>query len=164
MHQLFALDAATGQLASSDTPPERLVERVYAVLPAEAVEWGRERGVDIGYRVLGVGSGKLKALKTKHETRIQLIITSPHQGSVYRLDPTLPRADQRIEIAARASDGVSVASLTLYVDEEPLATIAAPPYRFLWPLAPGEHTIAAVGYDTAGIRLESEPVHITVIN
>jgi len=94
----------------------------------------------------------------------QLIITSPHQGSVYGLDPALPREDQRIEVAARASDGVRVASLTLYVDEGPLANFAAPPYRAMWPLAAGEHTIIAIGYDTAGDRLESQPVHITVIN
>jgi len=31
-------------------------------------------------------------------------------------------------------------------------------------LEPGEHTIAAVGYDPEGNRLESQPVHITVIN
>ena len=98
------------------------------------------------------------------DSSFQLIITSPHEGSVYRLDPVLPRDDQRIEVAARADDGVSVASLTLYVDEEPLASFAASPYRVMWPLVPGAHTIAAVGYDSAGNRLESEPVHITVVN
>ena len=95
-------------------------------------------------------------------SNFQLIVTSPHQGSVYRLDPALPQDDQRIEVAARASDEVSVASLTIYVNEEPLASVGASPYRAMWPLAPGAHTIAAVGYDTAGNRLESQPVHITV--
>jgi 1A family penicillin-binding protein len=159
MHQLFALDATTGQLASPDTPPEQTVERVYTVLPAEAVEWGREQGLDIGYWILEARSrNQLSA------SSFQLIITSPHQGSVYRLDPALPQNDQRIEVAARASDDVSVASLTIYVDEEPLVTIAASPYRALWSLAPGAHTISAIGYDTAGNRLESQPVHITIIN
>jgi 1A family penicillin-binding protein len=163
MHQLFALDAATGQLASADTPPERIVERVYTVLPAEAMEWGRERRMEIGW-ILKTGS-------TKHETQdqppasgSQLVITSPHQGSVYRLDPTLPLKDQRIEVAARASDGLSVAGLTIYVDGEPLVGFVAPPYRIMWPLEPGEHIIVAMGYDAMGNRLESQPVHITVIN
>ena len=92
----------------------------------------------------------------------QLIITSPHQGSVYRLDPALPRDDQRIEVAVRAGDGVSVGRITIYVDEEPLADFVSPSYRAMWPLAPGEHVIVAVGYDPAGNRLESQPVHITV--
>ena len=97
-------------------------------------------------------------------SNFQLIITSPHQGSVYRLDPALPQDDQRIEVAARAGNGVSVGRITIYVDEEPLASFAVPPYRVLWPLAPGEHIITAVGYDPAGNRLESGPVHITVVN
>lgn len=164
MHRLFQLDAATGQLASSDTPPERIVERVYTVLPAEAVEWGRERELGMGNWLLETGSWKLEIRGQLSASSFQLIITSPHEGSVYRLDPALPREDQRIEIAARASDGVSVDRVTIYVDEEPLASFTAPPYRVMWPLAPGEHTITAVGYDPAGNRLESEPVHITVIN
>jgi 1A family penicillin-binding protein len=164
MHQLFALDAVTGQLAVSDTPPERIVEYVSTVLPAEAVEWGRERGLDIGYWILEAGNRNQATRNAKLETRNPLIITSPHEGSVYRLDPALPRSDQRIEIAARAGDGVSVDRLTLYVDEEPLVSFAVSPYRAMWPLAPGEHAITAVGYDSAGNRLESQPVHITVTN
>ncbi len=176
MHQLFALDAATGQPASSDTSAERIVERVYTLQPAEAVEWGRERGVGIGYWVLDIGDWKMEDGRWTMETRnskletrnqpsasdFQLIITSPHQGSVYRLDPALPRDDQRIEVAARAGDGVSVDRVTIYVDEEPLADFVSPSYRAMWPLAPGEHVITAVGYDPAGNRLESQPVHITV--
>jgi len=120
--------------------------------------------LDVGHWRLEVGSGTVETRNSNPETRNQLIITSPHQGSVYRLDQALPRDDQRIEVAAWAGDEVSVASLTLYVDEESLASIAAPSCRAMWPLAPGEHTITAVGYDPAGDRLESEPVHITVIN
>ena len=162
MHRLFALDAATGQLASYATPPERIVEHVYTVLPAEAVDWGKARGLAMGNWLLETGTSKLETPNQLSASSFQLIITSPHQGSVYRLDPALPRGDQRIEIAARASDEVSVARLTIYVDEGPLADMVAPPYRALWPLAPGEHTITAVGYDPVGNRLESQPVHITV--
>ena len=169
MHQLFTVDAATGQLASSDTPPERIVERVYTVLPAEAVEWGRERGVSIDYWILDIGGWRSETGNEPSNFQLptssfQLIITSPHEGSIYRLDPALPRDDQRIEIAAWASDEVSVAELTFYVDEEPLVSFATPPYRALWPLASGEHIVVVGGYDPAGNRLESQPVHITVIN
>jgi hypothetical protein len=78
------------------------------------------------------------------------------------LDPALPREDQRIEVAVRGSDEVSVASVTIYVDEEPLASFTSAPYRVMWPLAPGDHIITVVGLDADGNRLQSEPVHITV--
>jgi 1A family penicillin-binding protein len=162
MHQLFTLDAATSRLASSDTPPERVVERVYTVLPAEAVEWGRGRGLATGNWLLETGNWKLETRGQLSASSFQLIITSPHEGSVYRLDPALPRDAQRIEVAARAGDEVNVDRVTIYVGEESLVSLAAPPYRAMWPLVPGEHIITAVGYDTEGNRLESEPVHITV--
>jgi hypothetical protein len=118
----------------------------------------------MGNWLLETGSWKLETWTQLLASSFQLVITSPHQGSVYRLDPALPREDQRIEIAARASDGVSVAEVTIYVDEESLASFTALPYRVMWPLASGEHTITAVGYDPVGNRLESQPVHIIVVN
>ena len=164
MHQLLALDAATGRPAGPDTPPERIVERVYTALPAEAVEWARERGMDVGYRILDIGNRDQETRNLKPQTQNPLTITSPHQGSVYRLDPSLPREAQRIEIAALAREGVILARVILYVDGEPLASFDAPPYRVMWPLELGEHIIAAVGSDSAGNRLESEPVRIVVVD
>jgi hypothetical protein len=56
-----------------------------------------------------------------------------------------------------------IAELILYVDGEPLAKLATPPYRSMWPLTPGEHAFHAEGYDATGRRLISEPVYVTVI-
>ncbi len=44
-YQLFQVDSATGLLATESTPPERLVEEVYLVLPPEAERWAREEGI-----------------------------------------------------------------------------------------------------------------------
>ena len=45
MHRRIALDRATGLPASGDTPPERIVYKVYTILPPEAQAWGREQGI-----------------------------------------------------------------------------------------------------------------------
>ena len=164
MHQLLRLDAATGQLATPDTPPERVVERVYTVLPAEAVEWGRERGLAMGNWLLEAANQKLETNSQQSATNNQqLVITSPDQGDVYRLSPALPPSEQRIEVAVRPGEGMKLAEVTLYVDGRPLARLTAPPYRAMWPLAPGVHRFAAVGRDGAGNAWQSQPVRITVL-
>ena len=90
-------------------------------------------------------------------------MTSPDPFSVFRLSPALPLGDQRIEVAARPAEEAVVAELILYVDGEPMATLATPPYRSLWPLTPGVHAFHAEGYDATGRQLTSEPVYVTVI-
>ena len=47
IYQTFTIDSATGQLADDSTPPERRVERVYAVLPQEARDWGLRNGIPL---------------------------------------------------------------------------------------------------------------------
>ena len=44
-YQPFKVDAATGALADSNTPPNRIVTQVFLVLPPEAQEWAREKGI-----------------------------------------------------------------------------------------------------------------------
>ena len=92
-----------------------------------------------------------------------LVMTGPDPFSVFRLSPALPLGDQRIEVAVRPTEETVVAELILYVDGEPLAKLATPPYRSLWPLTPGAHAFHAEGYDATGRRLTSEPVYVTVI-
>ncbi len=45
MHQRLVLDRATGLPATTDTPPDRIVERLYTILPPEAQEWMQEQGI-----------------------------------------------------------------------------------------------------------------------
>ncbi|MBC7249421.1 MAG: penicillin-binding protein 1C [Anaerolineae bacterium] len=160
MHQLVQLDAATGDLATADTPPDRIVERVITVLPPELVEWGQEHGL-----VAPSATAQRVAFNPQPETQNPklLTITSPDPNSVFRLSPTLPADAQRILIAARPADGVSVARMTLYVDGEPLADLTTPPYRAWWTLQAGLHTVTAGGCDVEGNRLESEAVVIAVL-
>ncbi len=96
-------------------------------------------------------------------TSYSLILTSPDQGSRYRLSPEIPPSAQQILVAARPVDGVSLQEVTLLVDGQPLATLTRPPYQALWPMAVGTHVFAAVGIDTAGNEIEGNRVTIEVV-
>ena len=166
MHQLVQVDAATGEPATADTPPDRIVEKVITVLPPELAAWGHEHGVVAPQNAPRQTAGvQHVASNVKPETRNlkPLTITSPDPNSVFRLSPSLPAEAQRILVAARPADGVSVARITLYVDGQPLAELTTPPYRAWWTLQEGVHTVTAVGYDVEGNRLESEAVMVAVL-
>ncbi|MFB0545387.1 MAG: penicillin-binding protein, partial [Anaerolineae bacterium] len=177
MHRALRIDTTTGLLATENCPPERVVERVYTILPAEALEWGRKRGIPqppreyctlhvspkkMAWKDLGIGDSDL-GVGDRQSPQYPLVITSPDPGSIFRLTKALPRQDQQIEVAARPGEGVTVARLTLYVDSVSLGTFDRPPYRRMWPLEPGDHTFQAVGYDVEGNELESQVVRIAVL-
>ena len=95
-------------------------------------------------------------------TPYSLLLTSPDQGSRYRLAPEIPRAMQQVVVAVRPGDGVTLRQVTLLVDGRPLATLTAPPYQSLWPMAAGTHVITAVGVDGQGNELRGNSVTIEV--
>jgi len=167
LHRPVRIDVATGMLATENCPPERVVERVYTFLPAEAVEWGRKQGIPqppTEYCPLhGQAEADTRYTIQGDQSPISIVMTSPDPFSVFRLSPSLPLDHQRIEVAARPAEEMIVAKLILYVDGEPLARLATPPYRSMWPLTPGVHAFHAEGYDARGRRLTSEPVYVTVM-
>jgi|YNPBryBLVA2012_1023415.scaffolds.fasta_scaffold01595_4 penicillin-binding protein 1C len=146
------VDAATGNPAGPDTPPGRVVERVFLFVPAEVQEWARRNGWPLAPEA---GNGE-------QTTEAGLVITHPDPGTVYRLSVTVPLAYQSVRVAARPGDGIVLTQVTLYADGEPLATLTAPPYETFWTLAVGEHTFAAVGLDATGQVVESLPVSVLV--
>jgi 1A family penicillin-binding protein len=167
MHRRVALDRATGLRATADTPPERIVERLYTILPPEAQAWAREQGLpepppspspglalaDLGSSVQNPDPGIQSHL---------LLMSSPDAGAVYRLDRGLPRDVQRIVVAARPGTRVSLAEVTLLVDGRPLARFGAPPYQALWGLEPGLHVFSAEGLDIHGERVVSDEAWVQV--
>ena len=174
MHRPVRIDVATGMLATKNCPPDQVVERVYTFLPAEAVEWGRKQGIpQPPTEYCSLHSNMMQEAGDRKQddhsplstlqSPLSIVMTSPDPFSVFRISPALPPGEQRIEVAARPAEETVVAELTLYVDGEPLATLATPPYRSLWPLTPGEHAFHAEGYDAMGRRLTSEPVYVTVM-
>jgi membrane peptidoglycan carboxypeptidase len=158
-YRRFRIDRATGLPAGPDTPPERVEERVYIVPPAEVWEWARANG----WPLPPEAALRSTASSTSGELPgLPLVITHPDNGTIYRISPVVPGAYQAIRVAVRPADGVRVAEVTLYVDDQPLATFTAPPYEVLWTLEVGEHTFQAVGRDEEGRPLRSAPVSIRV--
>jgi hypothetical protein len=163
MHQCIALDRTTGLRATDATPPDRIVERVYAVLPPDAQEWAREQGIpEPPILKQQLPSSQQRMALASLEAKQPLIMSSPDDGAVYRLDPALPRDAQRIEVAARVGTRVSLVEVTLLVDGQPLARLGAPPYRAYWQLESGIHVFSSEGVDVNGERVMSDKVWVDV--
>jgi hypothetical protein len=107
--------------------------------------------------------GVQSAPYTLHPTPYSLILTSPDQGGRYRLSSEIPVAMQKVTVAARPADGVSLREVTLFADGYPLATLPRPPYQILWPMTIGTHVFTALGVDTEGNELEGNSVVIEVV-
>ena len=135
--------------------------QVYAILPPELVDWGKEQGWPEAPPKAGPGTVRRPGANAESPLA-PLAVISPDPNTVFRLDPTRPAESQRIALAARASGEVSFERVVLLVDGQPVAELTTSPYRTLWPLERGGHTITAVGYSADGIASESQAVRIVV--
>jgi 1A family penicillin-binding protein len=163
MHQRIAIDRATGLRATANTPPDRIVQKVYTILPPEAQEWAQAEGIPGPPPVVGQpGAGGEQQVALTSGRGLPLAMGSPDDGAVYRLDPGLPTDAQRIEVLAYAAAGVSFGEVTMLVDGRPIARISAPPYETLWQLEPGSHVFSAEGVTLSGERVASDEVQLHV--
>jgi membrane carboxypeptidase/penicillin-binding protein PbpC len=165
-HWAYTLDARNGLLAGPSCPPEFTSHKRYTLYPAAAQDWVRWQNVPQPpevYSPLCPADQTAVDAPTASISNVQsLIMTSPDQGSRYRLSPEIPPSAQQIVVAARPADGVSLRQVTLLVDGQPWATLTGPPYRALWPMAVGTHTFTAVGVDGEGNEVEGNRVIIEV--
>jgi membrane carboxypeptidase/penicillin-binding protein len=172
MHQRIAVDRATGLRATSATPPERIVERVYTVLPPEAHDWAQEQGIaqpppasSAESSVSAPDSQVAQAATSSRDpsTKIlRLTLSSPDNGSTFLLDGDLPRDAQRIVVSAYPSQDGNFRKVTLWADGVLLSVFVAPPYKTLWQLEPGVHSFWAEGIYANEQPIKSEEVRITV--
>jgi len=185
-HWTYTLDVRNGLLAGPGCPPEFIVKRRYTLYPAEAQDWVRWQNVPqppeeyspmcpMGDQRAESGEWRVESGDRGAEGPVPapvpqplaprpwpLILTSPDQGSRYRLSPEMPPSAQQILVAARPVDGVSVRQVTLLVDGQALATLTRPPYQALWPMKVGTHAFTAVGVDGEGERVRGNRVTIEV--
>jgi membrane carboxypeptidase/penicillin-binding protein PbpC len=181
-HWLYTLDARNGLLAWGGCAAQFTTQRRYTLYPAGAQDWVRwqsipqpptaysplcpkkiareqshEGGEEVADAVHGSGSVALAAAAWP------LVLTSPDQGSRYSLSPEIPQSAQKVVVAARPGDGISLRQVTLLVDGRPLVTSTSPPYQALWSMAVGMHVFRAVGVDANGNEVEARSVEIEVV-
>ncbi len=159
MHQRIAIDSATGLRATAETPVERIVERLFTIFPPEAQGWALAQGIPQPAPAVA-GADAQQLVWTEAEPA--LLMTDPDRGAVYRVDPGLPRASQRILVAARPGAGARLAQVRLLLDGRVLATFGAPPYELFWALEPGRHAFWADGIDATGQAVRSDEVWVEV--
>jgi membrane carboxypeptidase/penicillin-binding protein PbpC len=158
-----AIDAETGALATESTPPERIAERVYIVLPPEAREWAASQGieplpdevpstdgapsVDGAESALAQGFGGLRLL-------------APDPYTVYTISPRTPIETQQIAISAGVSPGTHRVEYLL--NGETIGAADSAPWEIWWQLEAGEHVLVAKAALADGTVERSEPVPFTV--
>lgn len=173
-YQVLDIDAATGLVWTDDGCQGPRVERVFRILPPDARDWGRDRGIPQpptetcdGQPIAGAPPSTLAESTILPPQNSPIVVVSPAPNTTFALSRQLPAASQRIEIQAQVRTAPTTTrrpqEITLLLDDTPLTTITRPPYRTLWELTAGEHTVQAVGLDADGKLIESEPIRFAVL-
>jgi membrane carboxypeptidase/penicillin-binding protein PbpC len=150
--QKFAIDSATGLLATSNTPPERRIEKVYEVLPQEARDWGLRHGIEPPpvalHKVAGLDVG------------LRLLLPDPY--TVYQLNPMLPLDSQKIRFSVAVPSDTK--SVTYWIDGQQVETLTDAPFSTWWALIPGKHKLKATAALENGNTVTSEETIFTVLS
>jgi hypothetical protein len=172
-HQRIALDRRNGLRAGSGCPLDFTVFRTFTLYPAEVQSWARKQGIpeppavyspfcpDQTEEVVISPQAKETPFVLTEQPPIEaaLVFTSPDQGSVFRLVPTIPIDKQKIRIEVRPVDGVEVAQLSLLINGRFLADGS----ETLWQMTPGVYTFEAVGVDGAGHEIRASGITVEVV-
>ena len=149
------IDALTGKLATPATPPERRRAVLALKVPARAQNWARQHGYILLDDLL---AGAQPSPTAQNEP---LVVLSPADNAVYRIDPDLPPDSQAVMVEAASSLGGAL-TVTLLVDGKPWKQFTSPPYRAWWRLELGTHRFSAQAVGADGRVWRSNVVTITV--
>ncbi|MDQ7028536.1 MAG: penicillin-binding protein 1C [Ardenticatenia bacterium] len=149
------VDTATGLLAapSCTGPVER---RVYRVPPPEALRWAQEHGWSLPPTRSCARTSSRPVAST-----VDVRITSPVNGTRFKIDPNVPRTTQRLAILLDASRPVEGVEGLLVLDGVLLSRFTSLPFEFFWPLQPGDHMLVA-RLRVGGEEVTTPPVRFTV--
>ncbi len=153
LYQTFTIDRATGALATSATPPNERVDKVYIVLPQEARDWGIKHGV------LPPPTGAMVLLPDA-DKGLRLLDPDPH--TIFKLSPVLPESSQRIRLTVGAPQGTQ--AVTYLMDGQAIGTVDSAPWALWWPLTLGNHELVARAHLADGSTQTTDERPFTVTN
>ncbi len=158
-YQRVTLDSRTGRLADESTPPEQRIEQLALDLPPTLHPWARAEGLLLLADLLPVGdAASTSSAGAVSANSLRLI--APDPNTIYRISPALPLAAQKLRF--EAVSGANFNQITLWLDDEPLATLTEPPFEAWWPLSPGQHTAWAEGSSGSGTQIQSSVITFEV--
>ncbi|MBX3000014.1 MAG: transglycosylase domain-containing protein [Caldilineaceae bacterium] len=171
--QRIPIDLSTGLRATAETPPERVVERVYWLLGPAYADWARAQGIPqppptthcgMGIAECGIENSPSLAAPDVGRTQSALILTAPIGASAYAIHPGVPPERQRIPVGGYVADGRPWHSLRLVVNGIPILT-AEEAVRLdgWWVLTKGEHSFWLEGESNVkSTTIRSPEVRIVV--
>lgn len=153
IYQRFTIDMRTGLLAGADTPPAFQAERVYAVLPQAARDWGIRNGWP------PPPQGASLVLTDADPQAVRLLEPDPY--TLYELSTLLPAEAQRLRLTTAAPAGT--VRVTYWLNDEAIGASEAAPYTLWWPLRAGDFSLSARAELSDGSTRTSEPIPFTVV-
>lgn len=156
VHQRFLLDRRNGLLASNQTPPQFVEQRIYEVLPPIYRSWAEAQK-------LPQPPWRHSPLNIKPEisdsaavvAATELVIAFPDNGDIFKIDPILRVEYQTLQLEAIVPPGVD--EITWWVDNQQLCVTPAP-FSVSWQLKKGGHT-----FQISSKTQKSLPVRIQVL-
>jgi membrane carboxypeptidase/penicillin-binding protein len=158
-YQRVTLDVRTGRLADETTPSEQRIEQLALDLPPTLHPWARAEGLLLLADLLPVG-GMASTSSADATSTNGLRLISPDPNTIYRISPAMPLENQKLRFEAVTEANFS--QITLWLDDEPLATLTEPPFETWWTLSPGHHTAWAEGHDSHGTQIQSSLITFEV--
>lgn len=164
-YQRVNIDVATGDLADSTTPHERIAERVAQALPAVVRDWAASQGwllVDTDNKNTGDAAGVLTPHPCGTGGRpdcAPATIVQPDSGSIYQISRQLPRSVQKIPIEVRVDDMRVVRSDIVVDGTQVIASFTSSTYKGFWLLNPGDHSfMTRVYFSDGSMRVSPQTV------
>lgn len=166
-YRAVTLDSATHLVWAEGCQGPRITS-VFRVLPPEAQEWGRKQGIpdlpqqDCLGRAANAAWDSPGVRAAQGSPGPALIITNPPRNATFALSPQLPPDMQRIEIGVRLGGTARLRQVTLWIDGRAAVTFDQAPYRLLWRLEPGDHTVSATALDETGRQIMGDSLPFRV--
>ncbi len=155
LYQKFTLDRDTGLLATSATPANRRLDKVFLVVPQAARDWAIRHGIP---QPPALGSTESPVSSTQNHDPLRIL--SPDPYTIFQLSPLLPFDSQQVHLTAAVPDGTR--SVTYQIDNQSVGTVDGAPWATWWALIPGPHTLTVTATLADGSTQTSAPIQFSV--